>query len=138
LKALSGEYILHWKALDANGNITFNSSVAKTYVVGIEANGTGWVGWGMSDMAMMMDADMIIGYVNETGGHITTLFNLTITVYIGDYWAVDTTAVPALDTTKPGGTSNIIEFNGSQANGKTNLLFKRNFGSSTTLKNQNN
>ena len=52
-------------------------------------------------------------------------------VYIDDYWAVDTTAVPALDTTKSGGSRNILEYNGSQSNGHTHLLFKRSFGSST-------
>ena len=64
---MGGEYSLSWKALDQYGNITHNSSLAKTYVVGIDANGTGWVGWGMSDMAMMMDADMIIGGVDDAG-----------------------------------------------------------------------
>ena len=96
-----GDYILYWS----------NFQNTEIYI-GIVAKTNGWVSLGINPTVMMLDADMIFGFVE--GGQVS-VFDLFST---GDFG-------PHPEDTQLGGTYDIIEFGGIEQNGITSIEFKR-------------
>ena len=94
----SGKYELYWSFNDSASKISF----------AVRVQTTGWVGFGVSPFGGMNRADVIIGWVNETG---TAVFH--------DRFA-ETTALPEID---PSQDWTLTE--GSEASGWTVLKFER-------------
>jgi len=106
---LDGRYHLYWKAVDSQDQLPSDPANAVNLVIGIEANGTGWVGWGLG--TGMSGADMVIGTV--VGSNITVV----------DYWSVG--EQPPTTDTQRGGTDNILARNGQEVNGVTTIKWKK-------------
>jgi len=96
-----GDYKLYW---EKNGSEIFFGMIGKT---------TGWVSLGINPSLMMLDADMIFGWVNSNG-----------TVEVIDAYATGPMG-PHPPDNELGGTSDILEFNGTEVDGVTTIEFKR-------------
>lgn len=95
-----GDYEIHWVS-------------DEQYVyIGISAKTTGWVAVGFQPGRRMKDADMVFGFVKDGE---TTVYDLFSTGDFGPH---------PLDT-ELGGTDDILEFGGSEAEGFTTIEFKR-------------
>eukprot|EP01084_Bolivina_argentea_P227450 384138_1 len=55
------DYRLYWRIIEAQ-----NENEEPQYVeIGIEAETTGWIGFGISDDGMMPNADIILGWIDD-------------------------------------------------------------------------
>ena len=98
-----GDFILYWQ------------TVADEIYIGMVGKTTGWVALGISPTFMMENADMIMGYVTTAGD-----------AEILDAYATGPTGPHPSDVDdKLGGTADISEYNGTEANGFTTIEFKR-------------
>jgi hypothetical protein len=98
-----GDYKLYWSV---NNSEIYIAMVGKT---------TGWVSLGIDPVTMMEGADMIFGWVNNTG-HVEVI----------DAYATGPTGPHPPDTDPIlGGTADITVFNGTEINGETTIEFKR-------------
>jgi len=107
-----GNYTLFWGFLDED------------IMIGIAANTTGWVSIGFDATEMMLDADMIIGGVDDQNR-----------VYIFDSYSTGTTGPHPADVDL-GGIDNIIDFGGTETDGRTVIEFTRS-ANSTDLYDEN-
>ncbi|MFX1533278.1 MAG: DOMON domain-containing protein [Promethearchaeota archaeon] len=115
-----GDFTLYWR------------TVADEIYVGIVGKTTGWVALGISPTFMMENADMIMGFVTTAGD--TEILDAYATGPTGPH-------PPDIDL---GGTADITEYNGTEANEFTTIEFKRQlvtdddydnpFPSNTTIK----
>jgi hypothetical protein len=96
-----GDFILHWRTI---GNEIYFAMEGLT---------TGWIALGIKPSFMMLDADMIFGWVSSNG-----------TVEVVDAYATGPTGPhpPDIDL---GGSNDILAFNGSESEQKTIIEFKR-------------
>ncbi|MFC2024745.1 DOMON domain-containing protein, partial [Chloroflexota bacterium] len=104
-----GEYLGEMQY--SNYEIRWASDEQHVYI-GIKAKTDGWVALGIQPGSRMKDADMIFGFVS--GGE-TTVIDLFST---GDFG-------PHPPDTELGGSDDILEFGGSQADDFTTIEFKR-------------
>jgi hypothetical protein len=81
--------------------------------LGIRADAEGWVSLGISPTVRMKDADMIIGWVDDSGR--VFVFDAFSTGEIG----------PHPEDTELGGTDDIIDFGGTQIGGVTTIEITR-------------
>ncbi|MFX0151679.1 MAG: DOMON domain-containing protein, partial [Candidatus Hodarchaeota archaeon] len=97
----NGDYTLYWENIESE------------IYIGIVAKTSGWVALGIDPILMMQDADMIFGWINNTGD-----------VIIIDAFSTGLTGPhpPDIDL---GGTDNILEFNGTETNEVTTIEIKR-------------
>ncbi|MBU2535929.1 MAG: DOMON domain-containing protein [Chloroflexota bacterium] len=107
----SGEYLS--EASHANGahELFWNSDQQYIYI-GMRAKTSGWVAMAVQPGSKMKDADMVFGYVED--GEVTVL-DLYSTGNFG----------PHPPDTELGGTDDIIEYGGAEADGYTTIEFKR-------------
>jgi len=80
--------------------------------IGVRVETNGWVAVGIQTGSKMKDADMVFGFVED--GHVE-IYDLFST---GDFG-------PHPPDTELGGTDDILEFGGSEADGFTTIEFKR-------------
>lgn len=73
--------------------------------IGLTSTSTGWIGFGIG--STMKNADMAIGYVDNTGPHVYDCFSTGH-------------SPPAIDR-----INNILDFNGQEVNGQTTIKFVR-------------
>ena len=102
---INSDFNLYWKIL---GDII---------EIAVDVKGTGWLAFGPSSKGNMVDSDVIIGWVDDTTGEIT----------ISDtYLTAQSGSCPGVcKDTAIGGVNDIIDFNGHQANGHTQLKWLR-------------
>jgi hypothetical protein len=107
----AGEYLN--EASHANGGyeVFWNSDQQFIYI-GMRAKTSGWVSMAVQPGSKMKDADMVFGYVID--GEVT-VFDLFSTGTFG----------PHPPDTEQGGTDDIVEYGGSEADGFTTIEFKR-------------
>ena len=92
-------------------NITFKWQFhGDTLEVELSAPASGWVAVGFGATKAMKDANIIIGYVSNGQTFIRDDFGVSSTSHKAD--------------TDLGGTNDIIEYSGTEANGTTTLKFK--------------
>ncbi|MFX1538450.1 MAG: DOMON domain-containing protein [Promethearchaeota archaeon] len=96
-----GDFILYWR------------TIADEIYVGMGGKTTGWVSLGISPTFMMENADMIMGFVTTAGD--TEILDAYSTGATGPH-------PPDVDL---GGTADITEYNGTEANDLTTIEFKR-------------
>jgi hypothetical protein len=77
----------------------------------MEARTAGWVAIGFEPTVKMKDADMIFGWVEDNG----------------DAFVLDTYSTGEFGPHPPDGSDDILEYGGTQANGKTIIEFQRYF-----------
>lgn len=107
----AGEYLS--EASYANGALElFWSSDQQHIYIGIRAKTSGWVAMAVQPGSKMKDADMVFGYVED--GEVTIL----------DLYSTGTFG-PHPPDTEHGGTDDIIEYGGAEADGYTTIEFKR-------------
>jgi hypothetical protein len=92
-------FILHW---NSDGDIIQFAMEART---------TGWVSIGFEPTVKMKDADMIFGWVEDNG----------------DAFVLDTYSTGEFGPHPPDGSDDILEYGGTEANGKTIIEFQRFF-----------
>ena len=95
-----GDYEIHW---NSDGEFIY---------VGIKARTDGFVAVGFKPTTKMLDADMVFGFVKD--GKVS-VFDMFADAVVGSH---------PLDTDL-GGTSDILEFGGSEEGGFTTIEFKR-------------
>jgi len=96
-----GKFIIYWRTA---GDHIFMAISAQT---------TGWVSLGIDPTVKMKDADMMIGWVSHSGEvHLLDCYST------GDYG-------PHPPDTTLGGTDDILQYGGSEGDGRTILEFKR-------------
>jgi hypothetical protein len=95
------DFILYWQ-VDQN-----------TIYFAMEVLSTGWVSIGLDPSNRMLDADMYFGWVSDNG-----------TVGMIDAYSIGEIG-PHPPDTELGGTDDILEFNGTEVEGKTIIEFKR-------------
>ena len=96
-----GEFVLHWRVEN------------DTIIMAMEGKTTGWVAIGIEPSDKMKDADMIFGWVTDSG--IANILDCYSTGTLG----------PHPPDTELGGTSDILCYGGTEAIGKTIIEFKR-------------
>ncbi|MFX0064274.1 MAG: DOMON domain-containing protein [Candidatus Hermodarchaeota archaeon] len=96
-----GAFTLYWR------------TVADEIYVGMVGQTTGWIALGISPTFMMENADMIMGFVTAAGD--TEVLDAYATGPTGPH-------PPDIDL---GGTADITEYNGTEANELTTIEFKR-------------
>ncbi|MFX0065051.1 MAG: DOMON domain-containing protein [Candidatus Hermodarchaeota archaeon] len=107
-----GEY--QFNGTLGNGDFTlYWHTVADEIYVGMVGKTTGWVSLGISPTFMMENADMIIGFVTTAGD-----------TEILDAYSTGATGPHPLDIDL-GGTTDISEYNGTEASNLTTIEFKR-------------
>ena len=107
----SGEYLGEASYADGNYELFWSSDQQHIYI-GIRARTSGWVSIAVQPVSKMKDADMVFGYVED--GKVTVL----------DLYSTGTFG-PHPPDTEQGGTDDIIEYGGTQADGHTIIEFKR-------------
>jgi hypothetical protein len=96
-----GEFVLHWRVEN------------DTIIMAMEGKTNGWVAIGIEPSDKMKNADMIFGWVTDSGvAHILDCFSTGPTG-------------PHPPDTELGGTSDILCYGGTEAAGKTTIEFKR-------------
>jgi len=105
---LSGDdYVLYWN-IDKD-----------TIEFGVEVKAAGWVAFGPTKSAGMLQADLALGWIDGSGN--PSMF---------DYYTTDRDGgCPGVckdDNSKIGGTNDILAFNGKSSGGVTTLKWKRN------------
>jgi hypothetical protein len=96
-----GEFVLHWRVEN------------DTIIMAMEGKTNGWIALGIEPSDRMKDADMIFGWVTDSGvAHILDCFSTG-------------TLGPHPPDTELGGTSDILCYGGTEAVGKTTIEFKR-------------
>ena len=107
----AGEYLS--EASYANGALELFWNSDQQYIyIGIKARTSGWVAMAVQPGSKMKDADMVFGYVED--GKVTVL-DLYSTGNFG----------PHPPDTELGGTDDIIEYGGAEADGYTTIEVKR-------------
>ncbi len=96
-----GNFILHWKVVN------------DTILLAMEGRTDGWVAVGIEPSDKMKDADMIFGWVSDSGA-----------ASILDCFSTGTFG-PHPPDTEIGGTSDILCYGGKESGGKTVIEFKR-------------
>ncbi len=96
-----GEFILHWRVEN------------DTIIMAMEGKTTGWVAIGIEPSDMMKDADMIFGWISDSGE--ASILDCFSTGTLG----------PHPPDTDLGGTSDILCYGGKETAGKTKVEFKR-------------
>lgn len=108
----SGEY--EHKATAADGDLEIHWRIeGDTIRMAMRGRTTGWISIGLEPTTLMKDADMIIGWVDDSGGpHILDCFSQ------GNFG-------PHPPDTEIGGTDDILDFGGSESGGWTVIEFTR-------------
>ncbi len=107
-----GEYMHNISFVDGNFQI-FWSGNGNEIIIGMRAKSTGWLAIGIDPVLLMQDADMVFGWVTDSGE-----------VEIIDAFSTGPTG-PHPPDSELGGTSDIIQFNGTEVDGTTTIEFKR-------------
>jgi len=107
-----GEYIHNISFADGNFQI-FWSENGSEIILGMKAKSTGWLAIGIDPVLLMQDADMLFGWVTDSDD-----------VEITDAFSTGPTG-PHPPDIELGGTSDIIEYNGSELDGTTTIELKR-------------
>ena len=94
-----------------NYEIYWSSDTQYVYIA-VKAKTTGWVAVGIQPGSRMKNADVILGFVKDGEAHVLDLFST------GDFG-------PHPPDTELGGTFDIIDFGGKEADGYTIIEFKR-------------
>jgi hypothetical protein len=97
-----GKFTLYWTNNDT------------TIIVGMVGQTTGWVAIGFDPSTAMLDADLILGWVDGNGD-----------VSIFDAYSLNAIGADHPPDTTLGGTDDILLFNGSEDSGFTTLEFAR-------------
>ncbi|UCE36149.1 MAG: hypothetical protein JSW00_11420 [Thermoplasmata archaeon] len=96
-----GEFVIHWRVEN------------DTIIMAMEGKTTGWVAIGIEPSDKMKDADMIFGWVSDSG--VASVLDCFSTGTFG----------PHPPDTELGGTSDILCYGGTESGGKTIIEFKR-------------
>lgn len=96
-----GEFVLHWRVEN------------DIIIIAMEGKTNGWVAIGIEPSDRMKDADMIFGWVTDSG--VANILDCFSTGTLG----------PHPPDTELGGTSDILCYGGTESAGKTTIEFKR-------------